>query len=79
MITMAAKVLTRPIASKIYPSTKFTQNAFDAQQLMEEHQMLASNFGRIPSSELYVKKGNEPNPAPIAQQGGGVQVRGQGQ
>jgi hypothetical protein len=67
MITMAAKVLTRPIASKIYPSMKFAQNAFDAQQLMEEHQMLASNFGRIPQGDLYVKKGNEPNPPPQAQ------------
>ena len=60
MITMAAKVLTRPIASKIYPKAKFFQNAFDAQQLMEECQMLASNFGRIPQKDAWVKLSDRP-------------------
>jgi hypothetical protein len=54
-ITAAAKILTRPIASKIYPKGKFFQNAFEAQQLMEEMQMAGSNFARIPAGELYVK------------------------
>jgi hypothetical protein len=54
-ITAAAKILTRPIASKIYPKGKFFQNAFEAQQLMEEMQMVGSNFARIPAGDLYVK------------------------
>lgn len=54
-ITAAAKILTRPIASKIYPKGKFFQNAFEAQQLMEEMQMTRSNFARIPAKDLYVK------------------------
>ena len=54
-ITAAAKILTRPIASKIYPKGKFFQNAFEAQQLLEEMQMNRSNFARIPAGDLYVK------------------------
>ena len=61
MITAAAKILTRPIASKIYPKGKFFQNAFECQQLMEEAQMMGSNFGRIPVGELFVKESNKPN------------------
>jgi hypothetical protein len=60
MITAAAKILTRPIASKIYPKGKFFQNAFDCQQLMEEAQMMGSNFGRIPQGDLFVKESNKP-------------------
>ena len=55
LIMAAAKILTRPIASKVYPMSKFTQNALDAQQLMESAQALGSNFKRIPQSELYRK------------------------
>ena len=53
MITAAAKILTRPIASKVYGMSKFTQNAFDAQQLMEDSQTLMSNFAKVGVS--YVK------------------------
>jgi hypothetical protein len=59
MITAAAKILTRPIASKLYPMTKFTQNAFDSQQFMEQCQMFMSNFGRIAKGDLYIKPGNK--------------------
>ncbi len=59
MITAAAKILTRPIAAKLYPMTKFTQKAFDAQQMMEQTQMFMSNFGRIPQNQLFVKPGNK--------------------
>ena len=55
LIMAAAKILTRPIASKVYPMSKFTQNAFDSQQLMETAQGLASNFARIGQGELYRK------------------------
>ena len=55
LIMAAAKILTRPIASKVYPMSKFTQNAFDAQQLMETAQGLASNFARISQGDLYRK------------------------
>jgi hypothetical protein len=58
-ITAAAKILTRPIASKIYPKGKFFQNAFEAQQLMEEMQMQGSNFARIPASDLYPGKDDD--------------------
>ena len=61
MITAAAKILTRPIASKIYPRGKFFQNAFDAQQLMEEAQMMGSNFSRIVHGALYDKKIHKPS------------------
>ena len=54
-IMAAAKMLTRPIASKIYPMAKFTQNAFDGQQLMEEQQIRQSNFSRIPVGSLQPK------------------------
>lgn len=53
MITAAAKILTRPIASKVYGMSKFTQNAFDSQQLMEDSQTLMSNFAKVGVS--YVK------------------------
>ena len=55
LIMAAAKVLTRPIASKLYPRAKFIQNGLDAQQLLEECQMKASNFRRIQADDLYVK------------------------
>jgi hypothetical protein len=55
LIMAAAKILTRPIASKVYPMAKFTQNAFDAQQLMETAQGEASNFARISQGDLYRK------------------------
>jgi hypothetical protein len=55
LIMAAAKILTRPIASKIYPMSKFTQNAFEAQQLMETAQSDASNFKRIKQGDLYRK------------------------
>ena len=51
-IMAAAKMLTRPIASKVYPMAKFTQNAFDGQQYMEEQQMRQSNFSRIAQAGL---------------------------
>ena len=54
-IMAAAKMLTRPIASKIYPMAKFTQNAFDGQQFMEEQQVRQSNFNRIAQGDLYKK------------------------
>ena len=55
MITAAAKILTRPIASKVYPMAKFTQNALDGQQLMEEAQLMGSNFSRIVAGKLNPK------------------------
>ena len=55
MITAAAKILTRPIASKVYPMAKFTQNALDGQQLMEEAQLMGSNFSRIVAAKLNPK------------------------
>ena len=54
-IMAAAKMLTRPIASKVYPMAKFTQNAFDGQQFMEEQQVRQSNFSRIAQGDLYKK------------------------
>ena len=55
LIMAAAKVLTRPIASKLYPKAKFIQNGLDSQQLLETTQMRASNFARIPQGLLYRK------------------------
>ena len=55
LIMAAAKVLTRPIASKLYPKVKFIQNGLDAQQLLEEAQVRGSNFRRIPQDQLFVK------------------------
>ncbi len=52
-IMAAAKMLTRPIASKIYPIAKITQNAFDGQHLMEQAQVEASNFNRQVQGKLY--------------------------
>ena len=59
MITAAAKILTRPIAAKVYSMTKFTQNALNSQQFMEQCQMFMSNFSRIPQAGLYIKPGNK--------------------
>ena len=47
LIIAAAKILTRPIASKLYDKAKFIQNGLDAQQMLEEAQGVASNFRRI--------------------------------
>jgi hypothetical protein len=55
LIMAAAKILTRPIASKVYPMSKFTQNALDSQQLLETAQAAASNFKRIQQGNLYRK------------------------
>jgi len=46
LIMATAKILTRPIASKLYKQSKFFQNAFDAVQLMHESQALQSNLRR---------------------------------
>ena len=46
LVMATAKILTRPIASKLYRKSKFFQNAFDAVQLMHESQALQSNLRR---------------------------------
>ena len=55
LIIAAAKVLTRPIAAKLYDKAKFLQNSLDAQQLLEEAQGIASNFARIGENDRFVK------------------------
>ena len=59
MIMAAAKILTRPIAAKIYPMSKFTQNALDTQQLMEEFQASMSNLAKIAEKDRYIKPSNQ--------------------
>ena len=44
LIMAAAKILTRPLLAMVYDKSKFTQNALDAQQLLEDEQIRASNF-----------------------------------
>ena len=44
LIMAAAKILTRPLLAMVYDKSKFTQNALDAQQLLEDEQVRASNF-----------------------------------
>jgi hypothetical protein len=44
MIMAAAKILTRPLLSMVYDKSKFTQNALDAQGLLEDMQVKASTF-----------------------------------
>ena len=44
LIMAAAKILTRPLLGMVYDKSKFTQNALDAQQLLEDEQIRASNF-----------------------------------
>ena len=45
LIMAAAKIITRPLLSMVYDKSKFTQNALDGQQLLEDEQVKASNFG----------------------------------
>ena len=44
LIMAAAKIITRPLLAMVYDKSKFTQNALDAQQLLEDAQIKASNF-----------------------------------
>ncbi len=54
LIMMAAKILTRPIGSKLlYNNVKFAQNSLDNQYIMEQLQVGASNFNRIPEKDRY--------------------------
>ena len=46
LVMAVAKILTRPIASKLYKKSKFMQNAFDSVQLMQESQQIVSNLSR---------------------------------
>ncbi len=56
LIMMAAKILTRPIGSKLlYNNVKFAQNGLDNQYIMGELQAGASNFARIPHGDRYVR------------------------
>jgi len=50
LIMAASKILTRPIAAKLYQKSKFFQNAFDAVQLLHESQGSVSNLGRNPDA-----------------------------
>ena len=53
LIIAAAKILTRPIAAKLYNKAKFIQNGLDAQQMLEDAQGLASNFRRIAENDRF--------------------------
>ncbi len=55
LIMAAAKILTRPIAAKLYGKNKFLQNSLDAQQFLEWNQNMFSNFRRIPDGDRYVR------------------------
>ena len=44
LIMAAAKILTRPLLAMVYDKSQFTQNALDAQALMEDMQVRASSF-----------------------------------
>jgi hypothetical protein len=44
LIMAAAKILTRPLLAMVYDKSKFTQNALDAQGLLEDMQVRASTF-----------------------------------
>ena len=44
LIMAASKILTRPLLAMVYDKSKFTQNALDAQQLLEDEQVRASSF-----------------------------------
>ena len=44
LIMAAAKILTRPLLAMVYDKSKFTQNALDAQGLLEDMQVRASSF-----------------------------------
>ena len=46
LVMATAKILTRPIAAKLYKKSKFFQNAFDSIQLMQESQAYISNLRR---------------------------------
>ncbi len=46
LVMATAKILSRPIAAKLYAKSKFFQNAFDAIQLLHESQALQSNLRR---------------------------------
>ena len=58
LIMAAAKILTRPIAAKLYGKNKFLQNSLDAQQFLEWNQNKFSNFRRIPDGDRYQKPSN---------------------
>ena len=55
LIMAAAKILTRPIAAKLYGKNKFLQNSLDAQQFLEWNQNMFSNLRRIPDGDRYVR------------------------
>ena len=46
LVMATAKILSRPIAAKLYSKSKFFQNAFDSIQLLHECQALQSNLRR---------------------------------
>ena len=48
LIMAAAKILTRPLLAMVYDKSQFTQNALDAQALMEDMQVRASAAGHRP-------------------------------
>ncbi len=56
LIMVAAKILTRPIGSKLlYNNVKFAQNALDNQYIMEQLQVGTSNFKRINAGDRFVR------------------------